>query len=91
MAIMEQIVSKLPQGISFDWSGLSYQEKMATKQGPILYAFSVFVIFLCVAALYESWTIPVVNLLMLPLGVFGATLPPRCGGCPTMSISRSAS
>jgi HAE1 family hydrophobic/amphiphilic exporter-1 len=45
---------------------------MATSQGPILYVFSIFVIFLCVAALYESWTIPVVNLLMLPLGVFGA-------------------
>ncbi|MGR0481874.1 MAG: efflux RND transporter permease subunit [Candidatus Electronema sp. V4] len=72
MTIMEQLAAKLPQGISFDWSGLSYQEKMATKQGPILYAFSIFVIFLCVAALYESWTIPFVNLLMLPLGVFGA-------------------
>ena len=82
MAIMEQLVSKLPQGISFDWSGLSYQEKMATKQGPILYAFSVFVIFLCVAALYESWTIPSVNLLMLPLGVFGAIVATSLRGMP---------
>ena len=72
MTVMEELVAKLPQGISFDWSGLSYQERMATQQGPLLYAFSVFVIFLCVAALYESWTIPFVNLLMLPLGVFGA-------------------
>jgi hydrophobe/amphiphile efflux-1 (HAE1) family protein len=72
MQAMEDIVGKLPQGIGFDWNGLSYQERMATAQGPLLYAFSILVIFLCVAALYESWTIPFVNLLMLPLGVFGA-------------------
>ncbi|MGX9726354.1 MAG: efflux RND transporter permease subunit [Candidatus Electronema sp. VV] len=82
MTVMEQLASRLPQGISFDWSGLSYQEKMATKQGPILYAFSIFVIFLCVAALYESWTIPVVNLLMLPLGVFGAIVASSWRGMP---------
>jgi HAE1 family hydrophobic/amphiphilic exporter-1 len=82
MAIMEQLASRLPQGISFDWSGLSYQERMSTKQGPILYAFSIFVIFLCVAALYESWTIPVVNLLMLPLGVFGAIVATSLRGMP---------
>jgi hydrophobe/amphiphile efflux-1 (HAE1) family protein len=72
MQAMEEIVAKLPPGIGYDWSGLSYQERMSTAQGPILYAFSVLVIFLCVAALYESWTIPFVNLLMLPLGVLGA-------------------
>jgi HAE1 family hydrophobic/amphiphilic exporter-1 len=72
MTAMEEIVRQLPEGIGYDWTGLSYQERMATAQGPILYVFSIFVIFLCVAALYESWTIPVVNLLMLPLGVFGA-------------------
>ncbi len=74
MQAMEEIVAKLPHGTGFDWTGLSYQERMATSQGPILYAFSILVIFLCVAALYESWTIPIVNLLMLPLGVFGALL-----------------
>ncbi|RJP78756.1 MAG: efflux RND transporter permease subunit [Desulfobacteraceae bacterium] len=74
MTAMEEITAKLPAGIGFDWSGLSYQERMATAQGPILYAFSIFVIFLCVAALYESWTIPFVNLLMLPLGVLGAIM-----------------
>jgi HAE1 family hydrophobic/amphiphilic exporter-1 len=74
MQAMEDICAKLPQGIGFDWNGLSYQERMATAQGPVLYAFSILVIFLCVAALYESWTIPFVNLLMLPLGVFGALL-----------------
>ena len=74
MQVMEDAVTKLPKGVGFDWTGLSYQERMATAQGPILYAFSILVIFLCVAALYESWTIPIVNLLMLPLGVFGALL-----------------
>jgi HAE1 family hydrophobic/amphiphilic exporter-1 len=74
MRAMEEITAKLPQGIGYDWTGLSYQERMATAQAPILYAFSILVIFLCVAALYESWTIPFVNLLMLPLGVFGALL-----------------
>jgi hydrophobe/amphiphile efflux-1 (HAE1) family protein len=72
MQAMEEIVSKLPAGFGYDWTGLSYQERIATAQGPVLYAFSVLVIFLCVAALYESWTIPFVNLLMLPLGVLGA-------------------
>jgi len=72
MQAMEDICAKLPQGIGFDWQGLSYQERMSTTQAPLLYAFSILVIFLCVAALYESWTIPFVNLLMLPLGVFGA-------------------
>ena len=72
MQAMEDIVAKLPAGVGFDWTGLSYQERMATSQASTLYAFSVLVIFLCVAALYESWTIPFVNLLMLPLGVLGA-------------------
>ena len=72
MDAMEELVAKLPAGVGYDWTGLSYQERMATAQAPILYAFSVLVIFLCVAALYESWTIPFVNLLMLPLGVLGA-------------------
>jgi HAE1 family hydrophobic/amphiphilic exporter-1 len=74
MQAMEEMVSKLPQGIGFEWTGLSYQERMASSQAPLLYAFSIIVIFLCVAALYESWPIPLANMLMLPLGVFGATL-----------------
>ncbi len=82
MTAMEALVTRLPQGIGFDWTGLSYQERMATAQGPLLYAFSIFVIFLCVAALYESWTIPFVNLLMLPLGVFGAILATSLRGFP---------
>ncbi len=74
MQAMEEIAAKLPQGIGFEWTGLSYQEQIASSQGPLLYAFSILVIFLCVAALYESWPIPLTNMLMLPLGVFGATL-----------------
>jgi len=72
MRAFEEIVAKLPQGLGYEFTGVSYQERMATGQAPLLYAFSILVIFLCVAALYESWTIPFVNLLMLPLGVFGA-------------------
>jgi HAE1 family hydrophobic/amphiphilic exporter-1 len=74
MQAMEEIAAKLPKGIGFEWTGLSYQERMSSSQAPLLYAFSIIVIFLCVAALYESWPIPIANLLMLPLGVFGATL-----------------
>jgi HAE1 family hydrophobic/amphiphilic exporter-1 len=72
MRAMEEIVAKLPQGIGYEWTGLSYQERMGGSQAALLYAFSVIVIFLCVAALYESWAIPITNLLMLPLGVLGA-------------------
>ena len=72
MQAMEEIVAKLPEGIGFEWTGLSYQQRMSSSQAPALYAFSILVIFLCVAALYESWSIPIANLLMLPLGVFGA-------------------
>ncbi|NMC49226.1 MAG: efflux RND transporter permease subunit, partial [Desulfovibrio sp.] len=82
MTIMEELAAKLPKGIGFDWTGLSYQERMATAQGPLLYAFSIFVIFLCVAALYESWTIPIVNMLMLPLGVLGAIAATSLRGMP---------
>jgi len=72
MQAMEEIAAKLPEGIGFEWTGLSYQQRMSSSQAPALYAFSILVIFLCVAALYESWSIPIANLLMLPLGVFGA-------------------
>jgi HAE1 family hydrophobic/amphiphilic exporter-1 len=74
MQAMEEAVAKLPQGFGFDWTGLSYQERMSSSQAPILYAFSVFVIFLCLAALYESWTIPISILLVLPLGVIGGII-----------------
>ncbi len=82
MAAMEEMVSKLPRGIGFDWTGLSYQERMATAQGPILYAFSIFVIFLVLAALYESWPIPIAILLTLPLGVIGGVISSTMRGFP---------
>ncbi|MHB8149851.1 MAG: efflux RND transporter permease subunit [Desulfobulbia bacterium] len=72
MAEMERMAAELPPGFGFEWSGLSYEEKQAGKQAPALYAISLLVVFLAVAALYESWTIPFVNLLMLPLGLVGA-------------------
>jgi HAE1 family hydrophobic/amphiphilic exporter-1 len=74
MLAMEGFVRKLPQGIGFDWTGLSYQERMASSQAPMLYAFSIFVIFLCLAALYESWPIPISILLALPLGAIGGVI-----------------
>jgi len=74
MAVMEELVTKLRTGIGHDWTGLSYQERMASAQGPILYAFSILVIFLCLAALYESWTIPISVMLALPLGVIGGVI-----------------
>ncbi len=74
MQAMEEITAKLPQGIGFDWSGLSFQERMAKSQAPLLYAFSILVIFLCLAALYESWPIPIAILLALPLGAIGGVI-----------------
>lgn len=72
MAEVEKMVGELQTGIGYEWTGLSYEEKNAGAQAPALYAISLLVVFLAVAALYESWTIPVVNLLMLPLGLVGA-------------------
>jgi hydrophobe/amphiphile efflux-1 (HAE1) family protein len=74
MQAMEDAMNKLPKGFGFDWNGLSYQERMSSSQAPLLYAFSIFVIFLCLAALYESWTIPIAVLLVLPLGVIGGII-----------------
>ncbi len=74
MAAMEEIIAQLPEGIGYDWTALSYQERMAGSQAPLLYAFSIFVIFLCLAALYESWPIPVAILLTLPLGAIGGVI-----------------
>jgi len=74
MQAMEELTAKLPKGFAFDWTGLSYQERMASSQAPLLYAFSIFVIFLCLAALYESWPIPISILLVLPLGAIGGVI-----------------
>jgi len=82
MQAMEEIVSKLPQGIGYDWTGLSYQERQAASQTGLLYAFSILVIFLCLAALYESWPIPISILLALPLGALGGVIASTLRGLP---------
>jgi len=74
MAEMEKMAAQLPPGIGYEWTGLSYEEKNAGAQAPALYAISLLVVFLSVAALYESWTIPFVNMLMIPLGLVGAVM-----------------
>jgi len=73
MAEIEKLASEIP-GVSVAWSGASYQERLATGQAPLLYAISLIVIFLCLAALYESWSIPLAVLLVVPLGLVGAIL-----------------
>jgi len=74
MEEMENLIKKLPKEVGHDWTGLSYQERQAAGQTAPLYAFSVFVIFLCLAALYESWPIPIAVLLTLPLGAIGGVI-----------------
>ncbi|MBP1628954.1 MAG: acriflavin resistance plasma rane protein, partial [Holophagaceae bacterium] len=74
MLAMEEIVKKLPQGVSSEWTGLSYQQRMSESQTGLLYTFSILVIFLVLAALYESWIVPITILLALPLGVIGGVL-----------------
>jgi multidrug efflux pump len=75
MKAMEDIVDKdLPEGFGYDWTGQSYQEILSGNQAPMLMALSILVVFLCLAALYESWSVPVAVLLVVPLGVLGAVL-----------------
>jgi len=74
MKAIEDIASKLPEGIGIEWTGLSYQERMSGSQAPALYAISILVVFLCLAALYESWSVPTAVMLVVPLGVIGAVL-----------------
>jgi HAE1 family hydrophobic/amphiphilic exporter-1 len=82
MRDMESFVKKLPRGIGFDWNGLSYQERQAGSQAAPIYAFSILVIFLCLAALYESWSVPISILLILPLGVIGGVIGTSLRGLP---------
>ncbi|ECE6500988.1 hydrophobe/amphiphile efflux-1 family RND transporter [Salmonella enterica subsp. salamae] len=74
MTLMENLASQLPNGIGYDWTGMSYQERLSGNQAPALYAISLIVVFLCLAALYESWSIPFSVMLVVPLGVVGALL-----------------
>ena len=74
MAEVEKLVAKLPRGVGLEWTGQSYQEREAGAQAPMLYTLSVLVVFLCLAALYESWAIPTAVLLVAPLGILGTVL-----------------
>jgi multidrug efflux pump len=71
---MEGYVKQLPPGFDLEWTGLSYEERLSGSQAPALYTLSLIVVFLCLAALYESWSIPVAVMLVVPLGVIGAIL-----------------
>ena len=72
MSVVEGILKQLPQGIGYEWTGASLQERQSGAQAPMLYAISILFVFLCLAALYESWTVPLSVMLAVPLGVVGA-------------------
>jgi multidrug efflux pump len=74
MKAIEEIMKQMPPGIGYSWTGLSFEERLSGSQAPALYALSLLVVFLCLAALYESWSIPFSVMLVVPLGVIGALL-----------------
>mgnify|MGYP003361698850 FL=1 len=82
MLEMQRLVDQLPAGIGLEWTGLSLQEKLSGSQAPLLLGLSLLVVFLCLAALYESWSIPTAVLLVVPLGVLGAVLAVTLRGMP---------
>ena len=74
LTAMEKLTAQLPKGVGYEWTGLSYEERLSGSQAPLLYAVSLTVVFLCLAALYESWSIPVAVMLVVPLGIIGTVL-----------------
>jgi len=82
IAAMEQMASQLPSGFGFEWSGTSYEERLSGSQSILLFALSLVAVFLCLAALYESWSIPVAVLLVVPIGILGALLAITLRGMP---------
>lgn len=80
MAIIDDLSSKLPQGISLEWTGISYEERMAGSQTGLLYSVSLLFVFLCLAALYESWSIPFSVMLVVPLGIIGSVVATKWAG-----------
>src|SRR5215813_5552623 len=82
IAEMERLADKLPRGFGYEWAGQSLQEKLSGSQAPFLLALSVLVVFLCLAALYESWTIPLAVLLTVPFGILGAVVAAMTRGLP---------
>ncbi len=83
MDAMEEIVSKLPGGIGYDWTGISFQERQSSSQTGLLYAFSILIVFLFLAALYGKWDIPLAVLLILPLGIIGGFIASYLRGLPS--------
>ncbi len=82
MQAMTEIAGQLPAGVGYQWSGTSYEESLSGSQAPLLFAISLIVVFLCLAALYESWSIPFSVMLVVPLGIFGALLAVYLRGLP---------
>lgn len=80
MVVLEQLAAGLPQGISMEYTGLSYEEREAGSQALALYALSILIVFLCLAALYESWSVPFSVLLVIPLGILGAVIATQLRG-----------
>ena len=77
---MERLVKQLPNGISSEWTGISFQERSSSGQAPLLYGLSLLFVFLCLAALYESWSVPFAVMMIVPLGIFGAIMAALGGG-----------
>ena len=82
MAALEQIISTLPEGVGYEWTGLSYQEKAAGAQAPFLFSLAILVVFLLLVALYESWSIPFSVMLIVPIGALGSVLAVTVLGMP---------
>ncbi|PKO84398.1 MAG: multidrug efflux RND transporter permease subunit [Betaproteobacteria bacterium HGW-Betaproteobacteria-11] len=82
MQAMEEVAAKLPPGIGFEWAGTSYEERLSGSQAPLLFGVSLLVVFLCLAALFESWSVPLAVILVVPLGVFGAAVAVGLRGLP---------
>ena len=82
MDTMEELAAKLPPGFGIEWNGLSYEERLSGNQAPALYALSILVVFLVLAALYESWSVPLAVILVVPLGVVGAIVAMNMRGLP---------
>jgi hydrophobe/amphiphile efflux-1 (HAE1) family protein len=80
MRAMQEIHAKLPPGTALEWTGLSYEERLSAGKAPLLYGLSLLVVFLCLAALYESWSVPISVMLVVPLGVLGALLAAALSG-----------
>lgn len=80
MEAMEELAAKLPSGFTYEWTGISYEEQLSGGQAPVLYALSLLIVFLCLAALYESWAVPIAVLLVVPLGVLGTVIAANLAG-----------